>query len=184
MVRTPVTRILVLFLVAFLIVPFGELRAQVPGTTEHGHLGEVACVDVPPAREASRSLAASTSAGSRDFSSVKHPSIGICARFRTGRLRMPLGVRVESWWRKPGKCGSANSGPKTLLRRGAKPSRSSAPCSFRWQDYAAVSLTLSCGLATVRGCIRTPAPRAGTCSRESSAWRRRLARTEPGPEEP
>jgi quercetin dioxygenase-like cupin family protein len=51
MVRTPVTRVLVLFLAAFLIVPFGELRAQVPGTTGHGHLTEVACVDVSPAEK-------------------------------------------------------------------------------------------------------------------------------------
>jgi len=48
MARTSFTRVLVLFLVAFQIVPVGHLRAQVPGTAGHDHLTEVACVDVPP----------------------------------------------------------------------------------------------------------------------------------------
>jgi quercetin dioxygenase-like cupin family protein len=48
MVRTPFIRVLVLFLVAFHIVPIGHLWAQVPGTAGHEHLTEVACVDVPP----------------------------------------------------------------------------------------------------------------------------------------
>ena len=51
MARTPFTGVLVLFLVAFQIVPVGHLRAQVPGTAEHEHLTEVACVDVPPGEE-------------------------------------------------------------------------------------------------------------------------------------
>jgi quercetin dioxygenase-like cupin family protein len=37
--------VLVLFLVAFQIVPVGHLRAQVPGTGGHEHLTEVAGVD-------------------------------------------------------------------------------------------------------------------------------------------
>ena len=48
MIRTPFIGVLVLFLVAFQIVPIGHLRAQVPGTAGHDHLTEVACVDVPP----------------------------------------------------------------------------------------------------------------------------------------
>ena len=48
MVRTPRIGALVLFLVAFHIVPIGNLWAQVPGTAGHEHLTEVACVDVPP----------------------------------------------------------------------------------------------------------------------------------------
>jgi quercetin dioxygenase-like cupin family protein len=48
MARTPFIRALVLFLVAFQIVPIGHLRAQVPGTAGHEHLSEVACVDVRP----------------------------------------------------------------------------------------------------------------------------------------
>jgi len=46
--RTPCIGVLVLFLVAFHIVPIGNLWAQVPGTAGHEHLTEVACVDVPP----------------------------------------------------------------------------------------------------------------------------------------
>lgn len=38
---------LVLTLVALQFMPIGNLRAQVRGTAGHGHLGEVACVDVP-----------------------------------------------------------------------------------------------------------------------------------------
>ena len=48
MARTPFIGVLVLFLVAFQIVPAGHLRAQVPGTAGHEHLSGVACVDVPP----------------------------------------------------------------------------------------------------------------------------------------
>src|SRR5258706_10379613 len=48
MARTPFIGVLVLFLVAFQIVPIGTLWAQVPGTVGHNHLTEVACVDVPP----------------------------------------------------------------------------------------------------------------------------------------
>ena len=47
MARTPFIGVLVLFLVAFQIVPIGHLRAQMPGTAGHEHLTEVACVDVP-----------------------------------------------------------------------------------------------------------------------------------------
>jgi hypothetical protein len=51
MARTPFTGVLVLFLVAFQIVPVGHLQAQAPGTAGHEHLTEVACVDVPPGEE-------------------------------------------------------------------------------------------------------------------------------------
>jgi quercetin dioxygenase-like cupin family protein len=42
---------LVLALVAFQFAPISTLWAQVPGTTGHDHLTEVACVDVPPAEK-------------------------------------------------------------------------------------------------------------------------------------
>jgi quercetin dioxygenase-like cupin family protein len=48
MVRTPFVGGLVLFVVAFHIVPIGNLGTQVPATAGHEHLTEVACVDVPP----------------------------------------------------------------------------------------------------------------------------------------
>jgi quercetin dioxygenase-like cupin family protein len=48
MVRIPRVAALAPFLVAFHIVPTSNLWAQVPGTAGHDHLGEVACVDVPP----------------------------------------------------------------------------------------------------------------------------------------
>ena len=48
MASAPFARILVLFFVAFELVPVGHLRAQVTGTAGHEHLTEVACVDVPP----------------------------------------------------------------------------------------------------------------------------------------
>ena len=47
-IRTTFIGALVLPLVALQIVPIGNLRAQVPATTGHQHLTEVACVDVPP----------------------------------------------------------------------------------------------------------------------------------------
>ena len=48
MARTLLIRALVLALIALPIVQIGSLRAQVPGTAEHEHLTEVACVDVAP----------------------------------------------------------------------------------------------------------------------------------------
>ena len=48
MARVPLTGALLLSLTAFQFLPFGALQAQVLGTTGHGHLSEVACVDVPP----------------------------------------------------------------------------------------------------------------------------------------
>jgi quercetin dioxygenase-like cupin family protein len=48
MISTPITRLLVLGVVAFQLVPIGHLRAQTPSTAGHDHLTEVACVDVPP----------------------------------------------------------------------------------------------------------------------------------------
>jgi len=48
MPRAPFIGVLVLFLVAFQIVPIGHLWAQGPGAAGHDHLTEVACVDVPP----------------------------------------------------------------------------------------------------------------------------------------
>ena len=47
MIRTPFIGALVLLQVALHTVPFGHLRAQVPGSAGHDHLTEVACVDVP-----------------------------------------------------------------------------------------------------------------------------------------
>ena len=48
MIRTPFIGVLVLLLVAFHLMPIGNLWAQVPATAGHEHLTEVACVDVPP----------------------------------------------------------------------------------------------------------------------------------------
>ena len=47
MPRIPLIGKLVLSLIALQIVTIDNLRAQVPGTAEHGHLSEVACVNVP-----------------------------------------------------------------------------------------------------------------------------------------
>ena len=51
MVRTPFVGGLVLFGVAFHIVPIGNQWTQVPATAGHEHLTEVACVDVPPGQK-------------------------------------------------------------------------------------------------------------------------------------
>ena len=48
MSNTPLIGALVLFLAAVQMVSIGKLWAQVPNTTGHQHLTEVACVDVPP----------------------------------------------------------------------------------------------------------------------------------------
>jgi quercetin dioxygenase-like cupin family protein len=48
MARTPFASAVVLSFVAFQLVPIVHMRAQVPATSGHEHLTEVACVDVPP----------------------------------------------------------------------------------------------------------------------------------------
>ena len=48
MASTPRIVIYILFLVAFLSVASGKVRAQARGAAEHDHLTEVACEDVPP----------------------------------------------------------------------------------------------------------------------------------------
>jgi hypothetical protein len=140
MSRTPFIRVLVLFLVAFHMVPIGQLRAQVPGTAGHEHLTEVACVDVPP-RE-------------------KRPEFGC---FNIGVVTGLHFSQASVYWLSP----------------------PSDHCSFPQQRATLrFSLTPSCGRATVRGCIHTRDPKAGTCWPESSVWRLRLAQTGLGPEEP
>jgi quercetin dioxygenase-like cupin family protein len=48
MASIPFNGALVLFLVAFHLVPVGNVWAQAPRTPGHDHLAEVACIDVPP----------------------------------------------------------------------------------------------------------------------------------------
>ena len=93
-----------------------------------------------------------------------------CDRNRGGGRRASVALRIRS----PKLCPA---------RRRSDCHRRS--CSFPQQRATLrCSLTLSCGPATIRGCIRTRAPKAGTCWRESSAWRRRLAPTGLGQEGP
>ena len=150
-------------------------RAQTSGAGGHEHLTEVACVDVPPGEK--RPEFGCFNVGTvTGLISVKHPSTGTCARFPAGRLRTRPGVRPESWWRKTGGCGSPNSVPETVPRGEAKLSPSSDHCSFPQQRVTLrCSLTLSCGPATVRGCIRTRARRlvraGGRAVPGDSGWR-------------
>jgi len=54
MIRTPTVRNLLVLGLSLITFPTGTTRvllAQAPGTTGHDHLGEVACVDVPPGQK-------------------------------------------------------------------------------------------------------------------------------------
>ena len=85
--------------IALQILPVGNLHAQMPGTIAHEHLSEVACVDVPPGREATGVRLLQHRRGNGTSFQSRHPSTGICARFQTGRLqrrpRVPTGIVVE-----------------------------------------------------------------------------------------
>lgn len=48
MAGTPFAGVIALLLLAVQLVPISRVQAQVAGTAVHGHLTEVACVDVPP----------------------------------------------------------------------------------------------------------------------------------------
>ena len=154
MTRTTCSALLGPFLVALQLVPTGHLRAQVPATASHDHLTEVACVDVPP--------------------SEKRPEFGC---FNVGVATGLHFSQASVYWH-------LHAFPSRKAAEAAK-----SPTGIVVEEDGRVCLsefsrTRSCGPATIRGCTYTRAPKAGTCSRESSAWRRRMAPTELGREEP
>ena len=150
----------------------------------HEHLTEVACVDVPAGEK--RPEFGCFNVGTVTGLHFSQSSVYWHLReFPNRKLRTRPRVRPGSSWRKTGECGSPNSVPAMLPRREVKRSPSSDHCSFP-QPRATLrcSLTLSCGPATIPGCIHTRAPKAGTCWRESSVWRLPMAPTGLGPEKP
>jgi hypothetical protein len=162
MARTPFIGKLVLFLVAVQIVPIGRLRAQVPSTAGHEHLTEVACVDVPPGEK--RPEFGCFNVGLATGLHFSQASVYWHLRaFPSRKAAEAAKSATGIVWRKKGECGSPSSVPETRLRGEVKRSRSSVHCSFP-QPRATLrfSPTPSCGPATVRGCIRTRAPKAGT----------------------
>ena len=184
MVRIPFIGALVLSLVAFEIMPVSNLRAQAAGTTGNEHLREVACVDVPP--DEKRPEFGCFNIGKVTGLHFSQASVYWHLRAFPNRkaaeaAKSVTGIVVEE----DGRVWLSEFGPRDIAPRGGKSIAVIGPMQLPVaKSYRQFSLMPSCGRATVRGCIHTPAPKAGTCSRESSAWRLRLALTGLRPEEP
>ena len=184
MTITPFSALFALFLVAFQIAPIGHLRAQVPGTSGHEHLTEVACVDVPPGEKRPEfgcfNIATVTGLHFSQASVYWHLR-AFPNRKAADAAKSATGIVVEE----DGRVWLSEFGPQNAAQRGGEAIAIVGPLQLpAAKSYAAVLCTLSCGPATIRGCIRTRAPKAGTCWRENSVWRLRLAPTAVGPEEP
>jgi hypothetical protein len=142
MARTPFIGVIVLFLVAFQLVPIGNLWAQAPGTAGHEHLTEVACVDVPPGEK--RPEFGCFNVGTVTGLHFSQASVYWHLRAFPSREAAEVAKSgMESWWRKTGERGSQNSGPETVRRGEVNPSPSSGLCSFpRRRATLRSSLTL------------------------------------------
>lgn len=183
MARTPRIAIFILLLVGFPSMTIVNLRAQVLSTAGHEHLTEVACVDVPPGEK--RPEFGCFNVATVTGLHFPRPSVYWHLRaFPTRKAAESARVPAESWWRKTGECGSQNSVGKTALHGEATASPSSGLYSFPKQTPTLRSPPMpSCGLETIRECTH-PGRKGGTCWRESSASRLRLALPGSRPEEP
>ncbi len=184
MASIPFIGALVLFLVAFHLVAIGHLWAQAPGTAGHDHLAEVACIDVPPGEK--RPEYGCFNVGTVTGLHFSQASVywhlrGFPSRKAAEAAKSATGIVVEE----DGRVWLSEFGARNSAPREVNPSPSSGLCSFPQQRATLrFSLTLSCGPETVPECIHTRAPKAGTCWRESSVWRLRLAPTGLAPEAP
>jgi quercetin dioxygenase-like cupin family protein len=121
MARTPFIGALVLLLVAFHIVPIGNLWAQAPGTAGHEHLTEVACVDVPPGEK--RPEFGCFNVGTETGLHFSHPSVywhlsAFPSRKAAEAAKSATGIVVEEdgrvWLSEFGARNSAPRGGKSI----------------------------------------------------------------------
>ena len=157
---------------------------QVPSTAAHEHLTEVACVDVPAGER--RPEFGCFNVGRVTGLEFSQPSVywhlsTFGTRKAAEAAKSATGIVVEE----DGRVWLSEFGPRNTAPRGGEAIAVVGPLQLPEQRATLrFSLTLSCGPATVPGCIHIRAPKAGMCWRESSVWRLRLALTGLGPEEP
>jgi len=176
--------VLALYLLPFHIAPVGHMQAQVPATAGHNHLTEVACVDVPPGEKRPEfgcfNIATVTGLHFSQASVYWHLR-AFPTRKAAEAAKSASGLVVEE----DGRVWLSEFGPRDSAPRGGEAVATVGPLQLPTaRSYAAVLSYRSCGPATIRGSIHTRAPKAGTCWRESSVWRLRLAPPGVGPVEP
>lgn len=183
MARVP-PAVLVPPLVVALLAPIAHARAQVPGAAGHAHLTDVACVDVPPGARRTEfgCFNVGVAAGLRfDQTSVYWHLRAFPSRAAAQAAKSATGLVVEE----DGRVWLSEFGPRNAAPRGGEAVAVVGPLHLSGaRPTPRCSHTPSCGLATGRGCIHTRAPKAGTCWRARSVWRRRPARTGRGPGKP
>jgi hypothetical protein len=140
-------------------VPIGHPRAQVPGTAGHEHLTEVACVDVPPGEK--RPEFGCFNIGTVTGLHFSQASVYWHLRAFPDKkaaeaAKSATGIVVEE----DGRVWLSEVGPRNTAPRGGEAIAIVGPLQLpAAKSYAAVlSLTLSCGPATIRGCIHTRGP--------------------------
>ena len=184
MARTAFIRLFVLLLVAFQIPPIGHLRAQVPVTAGHEHLTEVACVDVRPGEKRPEfgcfNIATVTGLHFSQASVYWHLR-AFSSRKAAEAAKSPTGMVVEE----DGRVWLSEFGPRNTAPRGGSAIAIVGPLQLPpAKSYAAV-LSYAVMRPGDNSRVHThPGPEAGTCWRENSVWKLRLAPTGLGPEEP
>ena len=182
MVRTRFIGVAVLFVVALLIVPVDTLRAQAPGAAGHDHLTEVACVDVPPGEKRPEfgcfNVGTVTGLHFSETSVYWHLR-AFPTRKGAEAAKSANGIMVEE----DGRVWLSEFGARNSAPRGGESIAVVGPLQLpAAKSYAAV---LSYAVMRPGDSSRVhthPGPKAGTCWRESSVWRLRLALTGLGPE--
>ena len=164
MIRTPFGLNLVVLVLSLTGTP--GLQAQAPGTTGHEHLTEVACVDVPPGEKRPEFVCFNIGTVKElQFrqSDVYWHLYSFGSRKAAEAARSATGIVVEE----DGRVWLSEFGARDTAPRGGEAVAVVGPLQQR--AIAPFSRTRSCGRATVREYTHTRAPRAGMCSRESSA---------------
>ena len=175
MVRIPRVAALVPFLVAFPIVSISNLWAQVPGTAGHDHLSEVACVDVPPGEK--RPEFGCFNVGTVTGLHFTNPSVywhlrAFPTRKAADAAKSASGIVVEE----DGRVWLSEFGARNNAPRGGESIAVVGPLQLpAAQSYAAVLSYAVMRPGDSSRVHKHPGPKVGTCSRESSVWRLRLA---------
>jgi len=173
MARAPF--VLVPLLVALQIGTSSQVRAEQSATTGHEHLTEIACVDVPAGEKRPEfgcfNVGVVTGLHFSEASVYWHLR-AFPSRKAAEAAKSATGIVVEE----DGRAWLSEFGPRDSAPRGGEAIAVVGPLQLPTaKSYAAV---LSYAVMRPGDSSRVhthPGPKVGTCSRESSVWRLRLA---------
>jgi len=178
MIRTSIVGLIV-FVSSLIILPIGVRAAS-----EHDHLTEVACVDVPPGEKRPEF-------GCFNVATVKDLKFSQTAvywhlytfgnRKAAEAVRSATGIVVEE----DGRVWLSEFGARDTIAREGEAVAVVGPLQLpEAKSYSAVLSYAVMHRATVRECTHIRVLRVGMCSRESSAWRLRQVRVGQARERP